>query len=139
MANNLTNDFIEVSRLIGKFQALETGLKVILVFHEFAEDKQNDRLKEKYSLREVDELSYGILLKRYAKISGNKELYERLLLLKDYRNFLAHKSLLAISSMPKNMKDFLGLYSEPLEYLMLNQELDECIMQFSIKYTNECQ
>jgi hypothetical protein len=130
----LINDFIEIAKLIGKFQALETGLKIVLVMHEIAEDKKNDKLKDDYSLREVDELSFGILLKRYKKVSGNKEFYDRLVVLKDYRNFLAHKSLLAVSSMPKEMKEFVGIFTEPLDYSTLNQELDDCIMQFSKQY-----
>ena len=127
----MINDFIEVARLIGKFQALEMGIKVVLMKHEIAEDKKNGELKETYSLRKVDELPYGVLLKRYKKISGNKELYDKLLILKDYRNYLAHKSLLAASRMPKEMKEFVGVYSEPLDYPSLNQELDDCIKQFS--------
>ena len=106
-------------------------MKTVLVKHEIAEDKKNGRLKDAYFLREVDELSFGILLKRYKKVSGNKELYDRLLVLKDYRDFLAHKSLLAVSGMPKEMKEFVGVYSEPLDYISLNQELDDCIKQFS--------
>ena len=130
----MIHDFIEIAKLIGKFQALETGLKIVLIKHEITEDKKNDRLKDAYSLCKVDELSFGILLKRYKKFSGNKELYDRLVGLKDYRNFLAHKSLLAISSMPNEMKEFVGIFPEPINYSSLNQELDDCIMQFSKEY-----
>ncbi len=73
-------------------------------------------------------------MKRYEKVSKNKELYDRLKVLKDYRNFLAHKSLLAVSSMPKELKEFIGARSEPLDYFSLNQELDDCIIEFSKQY-----
>ena len=127
----MINDFIEIAKLIAKFQSIETALKVILVQSQMEEDKKNNKLKDSYSLAEVDELPYGILLRRYAKVSRNQELFDRLSVLKDYRNFLAHKSLLSVSNMPKSTKEFIGVCTQqPLNYQILNQELDECVLLF---------
>jgi hypothetical protein len=127
----LITDFVEIARLIAKFQSIETSLKVVLVLDQIEKDKKNNINDKLYSLDEVDDLPYGVLLKRYAKVSQNQELSDRLRALKDYRNFLAHKSLLSVSNMPQYLKEFVGVYlDEPIDYKMLNQELDECISIF---------
>ena len=133
----MINDFIQLASLIGKFQAIEAGIKVVLVQNQIEQDRESNQLKDEYSLIEVDDLPYGVLLKRYMKISKNKELYNRLLALKDYRNFLAHKSLLSASSMSVEMKRFIGVYlQESFNYQALSQELDECIFLFSKLHLN---
>ncbi len=92
----------------------------------------NNQLKDTYSLVEVDELSYGLLLKRYCKVTNNIEFYNKLLVLKDYRNFLAHKSLLAVSNMSPELKKFIGAYHQVVfDYQALSREVDECILLFS--------
>lgn len=127
MVENLTYHLVEIAKLIGKFQVLELGLKVIVVKHEIAEDKNNNKLKTSYSIDHVDELSYGILLKRYARACENSEFSDRLLLLKDTRNFLAHKSIAAISGLSEEMKVFVRVGGQPLDYPTINKELNECI------------
>ena len=132
MVDRLTaNDFIQIALLIGKFQALEVGIKIYLIQNQIKQDRQNNQLKNSYSIGTVDDLPYGTLLKRYKRISHNQELYDRLFLLKDYRNFLAHKSLLAASNMSSEMKQFIGVHMQkPLDYQALSQELDKCILLF---------
>jgi hypothetical protein len=134
----LKNDFIQIATLVAKFQIIESGIKVVLVKNQIEQDKTSDQLKEEYSLSAVDDLSYGFLLKRYLKISKNKELYNRLFVLKDYRNFLVHKAFLSVFSMPQDMKEFIGVYfQKPFDYQVLSQELDDCILLFSKEHLNK--
>lgn len=59
----MITDFVEIAKLIAKFQAIETALKVVIVQAQVDEDKKNNINDKLYSLDEVDELSYGLLLK----------------------------------------------------------------------------
>lgn len=90
--------------------------------------------KESYSVRDLVELPYGVLLKRYKKVSIDKDLYDRLFNLKDYRNFLVHQAFLEGSDMPPDMKSFIGVYSAVSDYDELKVELNDCIKKLIQEY-----
>lgn len=132
MAAELINNHREIVRVLAKFQAIEAVLKVYIVKHQVELDKKSNDLKVGYTLSAVDELSFGILLKRFKQKYGHIQecavIYQRLFDLKDSRNFFAHKSFLSESNMPKHLKDFIGVdIVEEINYPQLNIELDKCI------------
>ena len=133
MAGGLkVSEIVQIALLIGKFQFLEAGIKVHLIQYQVKQDNQDNQLKKQYSIDTVDDLPYGTLLKRYKKINHNQELYDRLFVLKDYRNFIAHKSLLAASDMTPEVKRFIGVCrQDSFDYQMLSKELDECLLLFA--------
>ena len=124
----MIDNFIAIGQSLGKFQLIESFLKVILVHHQLQQDKLNEKLNELYSVHSLVDIPYGILLKRYKKVCSDQSLYQRLLVLKDYRNYLAHQAFIAgLKSIPKDMKHFIGINPIVIDYVELNSELDACI------------
>jgi transcriptional regulator with XRE-family HTH domain len=126
MASQVTDDFAWIVQSLGKFQLIECTLKVSLVRHEIEEDKQEGKLKELYSISELIDIPYGVLLKRYKKINPNSQLNDRLLILKNYRNHLAHQAFISALDWPPNIRQLVGLNHTTIDYAELNKELDEC-------------
>ncbi len=124
----MIDNFVVIAQVLGKFQLIESFLKVFLVNYQASEDKLNGKLNESYSVSKLIDISYGVLLKRYKKICTNQSLYQRLIILKDYRNYLAHQAFIAgMSSMSADTKLFIGINPIVIDYVELNKELDECV------------
>ncbi|MGB7814940.1 MAG: hypothetical protein WBL28_01165 [Methylotenera sp.] len=122
--------YIEVIKLIGLFQGLETSLKFYIgANYHYISEKVGKEIVFKYSFDDLDNASLERLLTIFAKFNDNSELQKRLKVLKEWRNLVAHKSLLLTSmSMPKELKAYaLGYEDNPINFLELNQELLECI------------
>ena len=126
MATQVIANFAWIAQSLGKFQLIECTLKVNLVRHEIEKDKLEGKLKEFYSVSELIDIPYGVLLKRYKKINPNSPLNDRLLKLKNYRNHLAHQAFISALDWPTNIRKLVGLNHTTIDYSELNKELDEC-------------
>ena len=124
----MIDNFIAIAQSLGKFQLIESALKVFLVNYQIGQDKLNGNLKESYSVSEIVDIPYGLLLKRYKKICIDQSLCDRLLIIKDYRNYLAHQAFVASLNMSTDMKRFIGVNPIVIDYVELNKELDECVV-----------
>ncbi len=121
-------NFIAITQALSKFQLIEGALKALLVKYQIDQGNINKNSKVFYSVAELNDISYGILLKRYKKIGIDQPLLNRLLELKDYRNYLAHQALIAnLENVDNGFKQFLGVNPISIDYVMLNKELDECV------------
>ncbi len=123
----MIDNFIAIAQSLGKFQLIESALKVFLVNYQIGQDRLNGKLKESYSVSDLVDIPYGLLLKRYKKICIDQSLYDRLLILKDYRNYLAHQAFVAGLDMSTDMKRFIGVNLIIIDYVELNKELDESV------------
>jgi hypothetical protein len=126
VAPQVIDDFAWIVQSLGKFQLIECTLKVNLVRHEIEKDKLEGQLKEFYSISELIDIPYGVLLKRYKKTNPNSPLNDRLLILKNYRNHLAHQAFISALDWPVNIRQLVGLNHTTIDYAELNKELDEC-------------
>jgi hypothetical protein len=131
----MIDNFLEVAKLIAKFQSIEIHIKVVLVKYEIEQDKINKTLKNSYSVFDLIDIPYGHLIKRYKKISPNQVLNNRLENLKDERNFLVHQAFIANSTtLPDYLKVFAGVKLVKIDYSKLNAEVDECIGELIKQY-----
>ena len=130
----MIENFIAIGQSLAKFQLIESFLKIILVKNQIDQDKINKNLKKCYSVDELIDIPYGLLLKRYKKIFNNQSLCDRLLILKDYRNYLAHQAFIAGSSFSAETKQLVGINPIIIDYVELNIELDECIGLMTQEY-----
>lgn len=130
---NLAN-IIEPVKIIAKFQAIEAALKILITQKLIKIDKLSGTEKESYTIDELDDLPYGQLLKRFKIVFGQddgvQQIHTKLLALKDTRNYFAHKSLLAESSLPEQTKKFIRVDTiHKFDYKTLNDDLDSNIYQ----------
>lgn len=68
MVESIIKNHLEIIKVLAKFQAIEATLKVAIVKFEFQSDKKSNTQKDSYSLSIVDELSFGLLLRRFNNI-----------------------------------------------------------------------
>jgi hypothetical protein len=123
----MISNFMVIGQSLAKFQLIESFLKVYLVKCEITQDRIDGNRKEYYSVSKFVALSYPVLLKRYKKNNRNIELFDRLQVLKDYRDYLAHQAFVAGLDISLHMKQFIGINPTVIDYAELNKELDECI------------
>ena len=122
------NNFIAIGQALSKFQLIEGALKAFLIKHQIEQDKLNKNSKVFYSIAKHNDISYGVLLKRYKKIGIDQSWLNRLFELKDYRNYLAHQAFIAnLENVDSGFKQFLGVNPILIDYDLLNKELDECV------------
>lgn len=130
---NPTN-ILEPVKIIAKFQAIEAALKVLIIQKQIKADKLNNAERDSYSIDELDDFPYGVLLKRFKKDFGQYdrycEIHSELLSLKDARNYFAHKSFLAVSNLPEETKKFIRVDTiHEFDYKTLNDDLDKRLYQ----------
>ena len=128
MAQHLESEFVELGKLLSKFQLIELCLKMLITKAKFKNSALRDQHDEIHSTLDLDYMSLGDSLNEVKKFKliKNKLLIERLAALKNHRNFIAHKGFLMVSNIPSK-KLFLGHETNPLDYQWLNIELDEVI------------
>ena len=104
----------EVLKLIALFQGLETALKFYIgANYHYINEKVGKEIVFKYSFDDLDNASLEKLLTIFAKFSDNSELQKRLNILKQWRNLVAHKSMLLVStSMPEELKEYASGYKK---------------------------
>src|SRR5450830_178780 len=121
---------LEILKLIGLFQAIEASLKFFIgANYHYINEKVGKEIVFKYSSDDLDNASLKKLLTIFAKFNDNSDLQKRLNVLRQWRNLVAHKSLLlATSTMPTELKlHAFGYEKNPINFDALNLELQECI------------
>ena len=122
------NNLIAIAQSLSKFQLIEGTLKAFLAKHQSDQDKIDKNSKKFYLTNQLNEMSYGILLKQYKKICCDQSLWNRLFKLKEHRDYLAHRALIAnLNNIDDDFKQLLGVKTILIDYVMLNKELDECV------------
>ena len=131
----MIDNFIAIGQSFAKFQLIECTLKTFIVRNQIHLDTISGDLKKLYSVDTLIDLPYGVLLKRYNKFCSDKSLHQRLVILKDYRNYLAHQAFIAGShSISADTKSLMGINPIVIDYVELNCELDECLELLSKDY-----
>ena len=124
----MMNNLIAIAQSLSKFQLIEGTLKAFLAKHQSDQAKVYKNSKKFYLVTEFNEMSYGILLKQYKKICSDQSLWNRLFTLKENRDYLAHRALIAnLNNIDDDFKKLLGVKPILIDYVMLNKELDECV------------
>ena len=120
---------------MAKFQMIELILKTFKTRNNFEVSKNKGVIDPLHSLLELEKYTLGNFLKdnHAVKIITNNEIINILDCLRGYRNFVAHKAFLMLSDID-DKEYFLGYETSPIDYLVLNKELDDVIARLIAEY-----
>ena len=140
MAEGLAKAFVELGRILAKFQMIELTLKIFITKDNIAASASKGLHLKPHSTLDLDSYSLGKSLKRVKKLKliKSEKLLGQLTSLKKHRDFVAHKGFLMVSNLPdSDKKYFLGHEANPLNYQKLNHELEEVIAMLKEEHFKE--
>jgi hypothetical protein len=113
-------------RILGQFQLLEFVLKnYIGIAYKLIQKRVDGAIHFGYSIEDVQNHSLERLVTIFSKLNSNDELNRQLNVLRDKRNHVAHKSLIA--SMGRGY-DVAILEKANEDFFYLEDEVQECIV-----------
>lgn len=135
MAQELASEMLELAKLMAKFQMIEFILKAFKTRNNFKESDKNGLKDAKHSPLELEKYTLGRFLNDNDKLKliEKNQIIDRLKILKSYRDYIAHKAFLVLCNIP-NKEIFLGFETNPLDYPILNEELDDLILTLTSGY-----
>lgn len=127
----------KVLHLLGVCQILELSIKLFICRKQhFIELKKGKNIPSEQIYREIQDFPLGILIKRLKKLGVNHGLVEKLEIIKEDRDYLAHQALLNTYNLPIGFLEKVNKPRKELSFLALNNQMTECLTLISQESQN---